>query len=102
MTLFRRISAAFAAMVLVLAVVAPALAWQAEGDYFQCPSRPTYLHHRWQGSGAFVPPGSWYEYDYGYSSSWRVATNPGEYGGGDWYAWSSNLLDFDQTYPYCN
>ena len=101
--LLRRISAVVAAMVLVLAIAGPAFAWVSTGGTFSCPSRPTYLQARWQGNGYFVPPGSYYEYDFSYSASWRAVKGlPGEVGGGDWSAEGTVTLDLSSaTSTYC-
>jgi hypothetical protein len=99
--LLRRLSAVCAAMILVLAVAGPAFANVAEWGTFSCPSRPTYLHAKWQGNAGLVGPGRATEDVYFGGNYWSTATDNGVIGGGFWYAEGTITLDLAQTYPYC-
>jgi hypothetical protein len=102
--LLRRISAVMASMVLVLAVAVPAFAAFVDKDgTISCPSRPTYLHARYQGNAAVLPPSGWSWITYTWNdNNWHVSVSRGETGGGYWYAVGTPSLDKTQTYAYCS
>lgn len=98
----RSLHAVGCAIVLAIAIAAPAVAYQEEGGFKNCGSFVAYTHAKFNTDGLTQGPGksTYVLWDYAAGSGWHIADNNGLYSG-NWMARGIEFLDFGVTAALC-
>lgn len=99
----KSLAAAFAAVVLVLAVASPSAALVSKSGTKPCyaPNSNSYTRGYSTGDTTIKGPGGTSAL-YINGSTWTVRSRAGAYGGGSWYVNTNGSLNDPGTYAYCS